>query len=236
MDLGISTENFFNQFESLSNLAQEVPIDAKAIDKQRVGSLLLSAVPLEGLGIQALASSSIGQSGIAAIKTIGSKIASVVEEGVENLSETISSRFSGAGTLGQDAIQSIDTSDLFTTRTAGPPAASAEVEEQVELGNMADVPPAGPGGPALTTETAETTAQAPEELAAPVADIAETTAAAAGETAGEIAAVTASTVLDAIPVVGAVIGLATTIGIAFKDLFDKPHDSAPIYAASQLGV
>lgn len=233
MDLGVSTENFFNQFESLSSLAQEVPLDTKAIDRQRVGSLLLSAVPLEGLGLQALASSSVGQAGIAAIKTIGSKIASVVEEGVENLGEEISNRFAGAGTLGQDAIQSIDTSDLFATRSTAPPAA-AEVEEQVELGNMADVP-AAPATQA-TTETLQTTTQAAEEVAAPVADITETAAATAGETAGEIAAVTASTVLEAIPVVGAIAGLITTLALGFRDLTDKPHESAPIYAASQLGL
>lgn len=71
----LPTEAFFNQFSSLASLSDELPVDASQIAKEKVGTVLLSAVPLEGMGISQLLQSSVGQAGTKALQTIGTSIA-----------------------------------------------------------------------------------------------------------------------------------------------------------------
>lgn len=197
----LSAENFFNQFQQLNDLAGEIPTSASQVDKEKVGSLLLSAVPLEGLGINAIAQSAAGQAGIAALKTIGQNIAGRVSSAIQG------------GT--NDATTSASQAENLV-----PAGTDETISGATELPNVLDF---GAQAAAPVTETVDS-------LAATVG------ASVGAEAGGDIAAITAGTLLDTIPVIGPLLGLATTLGIGLKDLLDKGPKAPPIYSSFQMGL
>jgi len=79
--MDLPSAEFFQQFTQLADLSSILPQDESQVAHEKVGSLLLSAVPLEGMGISSLLSSGVGQTGVAALKQIatsaGGRIANI---------------------------------------------------------------------------------------------------------------------------------------------------------------
>ncbi len=146
----LAQEQFFNQFSQLADLSSVVPEDAQQIAKEKVGSLLLTAVPLEGMGLSTLLQSSIGQTGTQALKTIGSAIAN-------RLAPTPTSSTAGQQDteLEDVAAEEPEVVDLAPAAAEALGAATADVGAtvaSVTLGTVLDtIPVVGPFIGLLTT-------------------------------------------------------------------------------------
>lgn len=268
-----SSEAFFSQFGQLAALSQEFPTDEAAIEKEKVGSLLLTAAPLEFFGANAFFQTAAGKAGLEAVSKIGSRLFGKAGNAIE----TIKGKFSNLQNTASD-LQELGDRNAGNLRDA-----AGSLREQVsniqdvfklptnEI-EMQDVQPVDEElGDNLIQETnidqafaarQQPAPEAPdavesnaaEELQAvdigPVAnDNAIASGADAGADAGVTSAVTDATLAStsiaeigladaaaALGPVGAIVGIAATIGIALKDLFDHPSAPTPVYSAYQMGI
>lgn len=203
MDASLPAEQFLSQFSSLSDLAQELPTDAKEIDHQRVGSLLLSAVPLEAMAVHGYLTSEVGQAGISAVKSLASRAYSALTGDAD--AAVSGSRLTGVAGEVQQRILDSDPEEAI---------AEAPAQDAGDMiGNLAS--------------------QATGRLTSGISDAGEALASSAADVAADIVP---STILEALGPIGAIAGVLTTLGISLKDLFDKPHDPAPVFSAFQAGV